>query len=266
MKNYLELLQDVVENGDTHGDRTGTGTISVFGRSMKFALKKGFPLVTTKKVNFPAIAHELLWFLSGSSNIKYLQDNGVHIWDAWANAEGELGKVYGVQWRNWETFGKDSIDQIAEVIKSLKENPFSRRHIVTAWNPDDVGKESVALPPCHILFQFNVNSKRELNCQMYQRSCDLFLGVPFNIASYSLLTHMIAAQTGLQVGEFTWVGGDCHIYLNHISQVKEQLEREYLALPNLVLKPVESIDDYKIEDILLVNYFHHSALKGAISV
>jgi thymidylate synthase len=264
MKQYLHLLQDILENGTNKTDRTGTGTISVFGRQMRFDLSKGFPLVTTKKLHLRSIIHELLWFLKGETNIKYLKDNGVSIWDEWADENGELGPVYGSQWRSWPAPDGRHIDQIAQVIHQIKTKPYSRRHIVTAWNPAEVDK--MALPPCHALFQFYV-ADGKLSCQLYQRSCDTFLGVPFNIASYALLTYMFAQQCDLEPGDFVWTGGDVHLYTNHLEQTKLQLTREPFPLPQLVIKrKPESIFDYKFEDFEIVNYQHHPSIKAPIAV
>lgn len=265
---YEDLLRDVLENGAHKGDRTGTGTRSVFGRQIRYDLAEGFPLITTKKVSFRNVALELLWFLRGDTNVRWLQERGVHIWDEWADEKGDLGPVYGAQWRNWyfqdKDYEWDYIDQILEVIESIKKNPDSRRHIVTAWNPPLI--EEMALPPCHLLFQFYVVDGK-LSCQLYQRSADLFLGVPYNIASYSLLTAMIAEQAGLKPGEFVWTGGDCHIYDNHVEQVEEQLTREPFPYASLGFNPyVKSIFDYKLEDLWLANYKHHPAIKGKVAV
>jgi len=274
MKQYQELLKHIKENGVEKKDRTGTGTISVFGYQMKFNLKKGFPLVTTKKLHLRSIIYELIWFINGGTNINYLNENGVSIWDEWADENGELGPIYGAQWRNWNN---DGIDQLKEVISSLKENPFSRRMIVTAWNPniipntkktfsENVKEGKAALPPCHAFFQFYV-ADNKLSCQMYQRSADVFLGVPFNIASYSLLTYMIAQVCELEVGEFIHTLGDAHIYLNHIEQVDLQLTREPLELPKLKLnETIKSIEDFKYEDIEIVDYKFHPPIKGKISI
>ncbi len=260
---YEDLLRLVMETGTPKADRTGTGTRSVFGHQMRFDLSEGFPLITTKKVHLKSIVYELLWFLRGESNVKWLQDRGVTIWDEWASPEGELGPVYGVQWRNWPTPSGEHIDQIAQVIETLKTDPDSRRMIVSAWNVGEIPQ--MALAPCHAFFQFYVADGR-LSCQLYQRSADLFLGVPFNIASYALLTHMIAAQTGLEVGEFIWTGGDCHIYDNHVDQVTEQLGREPYEYPELVLAPRDSIFDYEFEDIEIVGYRHHPAIKAPVAI
>lgn len=261
---YETLLRDVFEHGTPKTDRTGTGTISVFGRQMRFDLSEGFPLVTTKKLHIRSIIHELLWFLSGSTNIGYLKENGVSIWDEWADEHGDLGPVYGHQWRHWCTADGTEVDQIAEVLEQIRQHPDSRRMIVSAWNPGDVPK--MALPPCHCLFQFYVADGR-LSCQLYQRSCDLFLGVPFNIASYSLLTHMMAQQCGLAAGDFVWTGGDCHIYSNHFEQTKLQLSREPRPYPQLVIKrKPESIFDYRFEDFEIVGYDPHPAIKAPVAV
>jgi thymidylate synthase len=264
MKQYLSLLQDILDNGATKTDRTGTGTLSVFGRQLRFDLSEGFPLVTTKKLHLRSIIHELLWFLKGETNIKYLKDNGVSIWDEWADENGELGPVYGSQWRSWPTPDGRHIDQIAQVINQIKSKPDSRRHMVTAWNPAEVDK--MALPPCHALFQFYV-AEGKLSCQLYQRSCDTFLGVPFNIASYALLTYMFAQQCDLEPGDFVWTGGDVHLYTNHLEQTKLQLSREPFALPQLLIKrKPESIFDYKFEDFEIVNYQSHPSIKAPIAV
>ncbi|WP_244857686.1 thymidylate synthase [Agromyces archimandritae] len=261
---YEDLLRDVLEHGTPKGDRTGTGTLSVFGRQLRFDLSAGFPLITTKRVHFKSIAYELLWFLRGSSNVAWLREHGVTIWDEWADADGELGPVYGVQWRSWPTPGGDTIDQIAEVVERIRDDPDSRRLIVSAWNPADI--PDMALAPCHALFQFYV-ADGKLSCQLYQRSADLFLGVPFNIASYALLTHMVAAQTGLEVGDFVWTGGDCHIYDNHLEQVREQLTRKPYPAPTLrLLRTPDSIFDYEYEDFAVEGYEHHPAIRGAVAV
>ncbi len=275
MKQYLDLLQHILDNGFQKGDRTGTGTISVFGHQMRFHLEDGFPLLTTKKVHLRSIIHELLWLINGDTNIKYLHDNKVSIWDEWADSKGDLGPIYGAQWRNWNNEG---IDQIADVINSLKNNPNSRRHIVTAWNPSVLPDESskdfaanvangkAALPPCHAFFQFYV-ADNKLSCQLYQRSADVFLGVPFNIASYSLLTMMIAQVCGLGLGDFVHTFGDVHIYNNHIEQVKLQLSREPRELPIMRLNPdVKSIFDFKYEDFKLENYNPYDAIKADVSI
>lgn len=264
MKQYLDLLDHVIKNGSGKQDRTGTGTVSVFGYQMRFNLQDGFPLLTTKKLHLKSIIYELLWFLDGSTNIKYLNDHGVKIWNAWADENGDLGNIYGYQWRSWPAPDGKFIDQISDVINSIKEKPDSRRHIVSAWNVGDL--ENMALPPCHILFQFYVNNG-ELSCQLYQRSADIFLGVPFNIASYSLLTMMIAQSTGLLPREFIHTLGDAHIYLNHIDQVKLQLTRTPFSLPQMKLNPVrERIFDFKYDDFELINYKAHPHIKGKISV
>lgn len=260
---YEEFMRHVYENGVEKSDRTGTGTRSVFGYQMRFNLQEGFPLVTTKKLHLRSIIHELLWFLQGDSNIKYLKDNGVSIWDEWADENGELGPVYGVQWRNW-TGREQNVDQITELIKTIKTNPDSRRMIVTAWNVAEIHK--MALPPCHMMFQVYV-ANGKLSCQLYQRSCDIFLGVPFNIASYSLLTHMLAQQCDLEVGDFVWTGGDCHIYSNHYEQVELQLSREPRAYPQLKInRRPDSIFDYRFEDFEIVGYDPHPHIKAAVAV
>ncbi len=264
MKQYLDLLQRVLDEGVKKDDRTGTGTKSVFGHQMRFDLSKGFPVMTTKKLHLRSIFHELLWFLNGDTNIKYLKDNKVRIWDEWADENGDLGPIYGYQWRKWESSDGEIIDQIKNVVESLKSNPDSRRHIVNAWNVGDLDK--MALPPCHILFQFYV-ADGKLSCQLYQRSADIFLGVPFNIASYALLTLMMAQVTGYEPGDFVHTLGDAHIYLNHIDQVKLQLTREPYALPKMKLNPdVKNIDEFKYEDFTLEGYEAHPHIKGAISV
>lgn len=264
MKQYLDLLQHVLINGRQKSDRTGTGTRSVFGAQMRFNLSEGFPLVTTKKVHFKSIVAELLWFLSGSTNVKNLQDMGCKIWDEWADDIGRLGPIYGHQWRSWGANGSDpGYDQISQVIHSIKTNPDSRRHIVSAWNVEDLGH--MALAPCHTMFQFDVTDDK-LSCQLYQRSADLFLGVPFNIASYALLTHMVALECGLEVGDFIWTGGDCHIYNNHVDQIQLQLTRQPMTLPHLVLPRADSIFDYKPEDFLLIGYQPYDAIKGKVAV
>ena len=264
MREYLDLLQRVRSTGIQKGDRTGTGTLSVFGHQMRFDLAAGFPLVTTKKLHTRSIIHELLWFLSGDSNIRYLKENGVSIWDEWADENGDLGPVYGVQWRSWPTPDGGQIDQIAQVVRQLQETPDSRRIIVCAWNVAEV--EHMALPPCHCLFQFYV-AEDKLSCQLYQRSCDIFLGVPFNIASYALLTHMLAQQAGLGVGDFVWTGGDCHLYLNHLEQADEQLTRKPLPLPTLAIKRrPASIFDYRYEDFEILNYESHPHIPAKVAV
>ncbi len=264
MQQYLSMMRHVRDNGTRKEDRTGTGTLSVFGHQMRFDLGKGFPLVTTKKLHLRSILHELLWFLSGDSNIRYLQENGVSIWNDWADDDGELGPVYGVQWRNWPAPNGESIDQISDVVDRIRTDPDSRRLLVCAWNVAEVPK--MALPPCHCMFQFYV-ADGKLSCQLYQRSCDIFLGVPFNIASYALLTHMIAQQTDLKVGEFIWTGGDCHLYLNHLEQVEKQLDRDPLALPTLAIKRrPDSILDYAFDDFEILNYASHPHIPAAIAV
>lgn len=261
---YETLLEHCYKTGVDKSDRTGVGTRSAFGYQMRFNLAEGFPLVTTKKLHIRSIVHELLWFLSGSSNIKYLHDNGVSIWDEWADENGDLGPVYGVQWRSWPAPNGRKIDQISNLIEGIKRDPDSRRHLVVAWNPAEVDK--MALPPCHCLFQFYV-ANGKLSCQLYQRSCDIFLGVPFNIASYSLLTHMVAQQCDLEVGDFVWTGGDCHIYKNHFEQVELQLSRTPRAYPKLVInrKP-SSIFDYKFEDFVIEGYDPWPHIKAPIAV
>jgi thymidylate synthase len=264
MRNYLDLLRDVREHGVKRGDRTGTGTLSLFGHQMRFDLAEGFPLLTTKKLHLKSIVHELLWLLSGDTNIGYLRAHGVSIWDEWADEAGDLGPVYGAQWRSWPSRDGRTIDQIAEVEKSLKSDPSSRRHIVTAWNPADLPR--MALAPCHCLFQFYVAEGR-LSCQLYQRSADVFLGVPFNIASYALLTMMMAQVTGLVPGEFIHTFGDVHLYLNHIDQAGEQLAREPGLLPRMTLNPaVRSIFDFTYEDFTLSGYKPHPAIKAPVAV
>ncbi|CEK09307.1 thymidylate synthase [Legionella hackeliae] len=264
MKTYLKLLEHILENGVEKTDRTGTGTLSVFGYQMRFNLDEGFPLVTTKKLHTRSIIHELLWFLRGDTNIAYLNENGVTIWDEWADSKGDLGPVYGRQWRSWPTPNGQSIDQLTEVLQQIKTNPDSRRLIVSAWNVGELDK--MALMPCHALFQFYVANKR-LSCQLYQRSADVFLGVPFNIASYALLTHMVAQQCDLDVGEFIWTGGDCHLYLNHLEQARTQLAREPLPLPQLKIKrkPV-SLYEYEFADFEFLNYQSHPTIKAPIAV
>ncbi len=264
MKQYLDLLDHILANGAKKEDRTGTGTLSVFGHQMRFNLAEGFPVLTTKKLHLKSIIHELLWFLAGDTNIKYLTDNGVRIWNEWADENGDLGHVYGYQWRSWPTPDGRHIDQISQVVDSLKNNPNSRRHIVSAWNVGEV--DQMALPPCHLLFQFYV-ADGKLSCQLYQRSCDVFLGVPFNIASYALLTLMMAQVTGLEPGDFVWTGGDTHIYLNHLEQAKLQLTRETRSLPQMKINPdVKSIFDFKFEDFELVNYDPHPHIPAKVSV
>ena len=271
MQQYHDLLRHILENGVQKTDRTGTGTISVFGYQMRFNLQDGFPLLTTKKVHTKSIIHELLWFLKGDTNIKYLQENNVKIWDEWADAEGNLGPVYGKQWRSWEAPDGRVIDQLQEVLNQLKNTPDSRRIMVSAWNPADIGK--MKLPPCHALFQFYVSPPRgeggagKLSCQLYQRSADVFLGVPFNIASYALLTMMIAQECGFEYGDFVWTGGDTHLYINHLEQVDLQLSRAIRPLPTMQLNPeVTSIFDFKYEDFTLQNYDPWPAIKAPVAV
>jgi thymidylate synthase len=264
MKQYLDYLQHILDHGTRKVDRTGVGTLSVFGYQMRFNLAEGFPLVTTKKLHTKSIFHELLWFLRGETNVKYLQENGVSIWNEWADANGDLGPVYGKQWRRWQTEDGRVIDQMSELVHQIKTNPDSRRLIVNAWNVGELNK--MALPPCHLLFQFYV-ADQTLSCQLYQRSADSFLGVPFNIASYALLTHMIAQQCDLKLGDFVWTGGDCHLYLNHLEQIKLQLSRESFPLPKLHFKRrPESLFDYQFDDIEIVNYQAHPHIKGAVAV
>lgn len=264
MQQYLDLMRKILQTGNPKEDRTGTGTLSIFGTQMRFNLQDGFPLVTTKKVHLKSIIHELLWFLKGETNIKYLQDNGVRIWNEWADADGNLGPVYGKQWRCWKSADGRIIDQISDVINRIRTDPDSRRLIVNAWNVGELDK--MALPPCHMMFQFYV-ANNKLSCQLYQRSADIFLGVPFNIASYSLLTHMIAQQCNLDVGDFVWTGGDTHIYANHMEQVKEQLSRTPLPLPQLIIKrKPDSIFDYVFDDFEVVNYESHPAIKAPVAV
>jgi len=271
MRPYLEFMRHVRDHGVFKSDRTGTGTRSVFGYQMRFALGDGFPLLTTKKLHTKSIFHELLWFLSGSTNVAYLRENGVTIWDEWADADGELGPVYGSQWRSWPTPNGEHIDQIAQLIRDIRSNPDSRRLIVSAWNVSDIPR--MALPPCHAFFQFYVapladgETRRRLSCQLYQRSADIFLGVPFNIASYALLVHLVAEQTDLDVGDFVWTGGDCHLYVNHLEQVETQLARKPGPLPKLVIhrKP-GSIFDYRYEDFEVVDYAPQAHIKAAVAV
>ncbi len=264
MRQYLDLMRHILEHGTRKNDRTGTGTLSVFGPQLRFDLQAGFPLLTTKKVHLKSIVHELLWFLKGETNVRYLRENGVSIWDEWADEKGELGPVYGYQWRSWPAPDGRHIDQMAKVIEDIGRNPDSRRLIVSAWNVADL--ESMALMPCHAFFQFYVADGR-LSCQLYQRSADLFLGVPFNIASYSLLTQMVAQQVGLEVGDFVWTGGDCHLYLNHLEQVDTQLARRPLPLPKLVIrrKP-PTLADYAFDDFEIVGYESHPALRAPVAV
>ena len=274
MKQYLDLVKEVLENGNQKGDRTGTGTKSIFGHQLRFDLSKGFPMITTKKLHLKSIIHELLWFINGDTNIGYLNENGVKIWNEWANKDGDLGPVYGYQWRNWNG---DEIDQIKELISTLKNNPNSRRMLVSAWNPSvlpdtsksfekNVASGKAALPPCHAFFQFYVNNGK-LSCQLYQRSADVFLGVPFNIASYALFTMMVAQVCGYQAGDFIHTFGDAHIYNNHIDQVKLQLSRDTRPLPKMEINPeIKSIFDFKFEDFKLVDYDPHPHIKGAVAI
>lgn len=264
MRQYLDLMRHVLENGTRKEDRTGTGTMSVFGYQMRFDLAEGFPLVTTKKVHLRSIIHELLWFLQGETNIRYLKEHGVSIWDEWADEKGDLGPVYGAQWRSWPTTNGGSIDQISQLVEQIRNNPDSRRLMVSAWNPAEV--EKMALPPCHCLFQFYVANGR-LSCQLYQRSADIFLGVPFNIASYALLTLMIAQVTGLKPGEFVHTFGDAHLYSNHLEQVQTQLARTPFALPTMQLNPaVSSLFDFVYDDFTLTDYECHSHIKAPVAV
>ena len=260
---YEDLLRDVLEHGADKGDRTGTGTRSVFGRQLRYNLADSFPLLTTKNVYFKGVVGELLWFLRGESNVRWLQENGIRIWNEWADADGELGPVYGVQWRSWPTPDGKHIDQIAGAVEELKANPDSRRNLVSAWNVAELDK--MALMPCHLLFQLYVADGR-LSMQVYQRSADMFLGVPFNIASYALLTHMFAQQAGLEVGELIWTGGDCHIYNNHLDQVREQLSRDARPYPQLELRKADSIFDYTFDDIAVTGYTPHPTIKAQVSV
>ncbi|GLY04667.1 thymidylate synthase [Actinoplanes sp. NBRC 101535] len=259
---YEDLLRRVLQSGTPKGDRTGTGTLSVFGETLRYDLSQGFPLITTKRVHFKSIAVELLWFLRGETNVAWMRDQGVTIWDEWADAQGELGPVYGHQWRSWPS-SSGPVDQISEVVEAIRTNPDSRRMIVSAWNVSDIPE--MALAPCHALFQFYVAGGR-LSCQLYQRSADLFLGVPFNIASYALLTRMIAAQVGLEPGDFIWVGGDCHIYTNHLDQVNEQLTREAYPFPELTIAPRASLFEHEFADFTVVNYQHHPLLRAPVAV
>jgi thymidylate synthase len=264
MKQYQNLLKHIIAEGSMKTDRTGTGTKSVFGYQMRFNLQEGFPLVTTKKIHIPSVIHELLWFIAGDTNIKYLTDNKVRIWNEWADENGDLGPVYGKQWRSWPTSDGKVIDQLKTVIEQIKTSPDSRRIMVSAWNVGELSE--MALLPCHALFQFYV-ADGKLSCQLYQRSADVFLGVPFNIASYALLTHMVAQECGLEVGDFVWTGGDTHIYTNHFEQVNEQLTRTPKALPKLVLNPnVKSIFDYSYEDIQIEDYDPYPLIKGKVAV
>lgn len=260
---YEDLLRDVIANGSHKSDRTGTGTTSVFGRQLRYDLSKGFPLITTKRVHFKSIALELLWFLRGDSNVRWLQERGVRIWDEWADENGDLGPVYGVQWRSWPTPDGGHVDQIQKVMEQITTTPDSRRMIVSAWNPAEI--DDMALPPCHAMFQFYVADGR-LSCQLYQRSADLFLGVPFNIASYALLTHMVAQQTDLEVGDFIWTGGDCHIYDNHTDQVRTQLQREPYDFPTLQLHRAADLFSYDYHDVQVAGYSHHPGIKAPVAV
>lgn len=263
MNTYEDLLRHVLENGATKTDRTGTGTISTFGAQLRFDLEAGFPLITTKRVFMRGIAEELFWFLRGETNARSLQAKGVHIWDEWADENGDLGGVYGAQWRSWPTPNGGHIDQIAQVLDQIRNTPDSRRMVVSAWNVAEL--DNMALPPCHMMFQFYVADGR-LSCQLYQRSADMFLGVPFNIASYALLTHMVAQQTGLEVGEFIWTGGDVHIYSNHLDQVREQLDREPYPFPTLNLRKADDLFSYTWDDVKIENYQHHPAIKAPVAV
>jgi thymidylate synthase len=264
MRQYLDFMRHVREHGERKNDRTGTGTLSVFGHQMRFDLSAGFPLLTTKKVHTRSIIYELLWFLRGDTNVQYLRDHGVTIWDEWADANGDLGPVYGFQWRSWPAPDGRHIDQLSDVMREIRVNPDSRRLIVSAWNVGDIPR--MKLPPCHLLFQFYV-AKGRLSCQLYQRSCDIFLGVPFNIASYALLTHLVAQQCDLAVGDFIWVGGDCHLYLNHLEQVATQLSRTPYPLPRLVIKRrPPSLYEYQYEDFEIADYQSHPAIKAAVAV
>ncbi len=260
---YEDLLREVFEHGTPKGDRTGTGTRSLFGRQIRFDLAESFPLLTTKRVHFKSVAIELLWFLRGESNTRFLTDNGVTIWDEWADASGDLGPVYGVQWRSWPTPSGEHIDQISQVIEQIRSNPDSRRLIVSAWNVAEL--DQMALAPCHAFFQFYV-ADGKLSCQLYQRSADMFLGVPFNIASYALLTLMVAQQTGLEPGEFVWTGGDCHVYDNHVEQVEKQLAREPFPYPKISIRKRDSIFDYELDDFEVLDYQHHPGIKAPVAV
>jgi thymidylate synthase len=264
MRPYLDFMRHVRDHGHRKSDRTGTGTLSVFGYQMRFDLGAGFPLLTTKKVHTRSIIHELLWFLAGDTNVAYLRDNGVTIWDEWADDNGNLGPIYGHQWRSWPAPGGGHIDQLSDIVAQIRSNPDSRRLIVSAWNVGDIPR--MKLPPCHAFFQFYV-ADGKLSCQLYQRSADIFLGVPFNIASYALLTHLVAQQTDLDVGDFIWTGGDCHLYLNHLEQVEMQLARTPLPLPRLVIKRrPPSLYDYRYEDFEIVGYQPHAAIKAPVAV
>lgn len=264
MKTYLQLLEHILHHGAQKTDRTGTGTLSVFGYQMRFNLNEGFPLVTTKKLHTRSIIHELLWFLRGDTNVAYLQENGVSIWNEWADEKGDLGPVYGRQWRSWGTSSGEVIDQLGLILQQIKSNPDSRRLVVSAWNVGEL--DQMALMPCHALFQFYV-ADNKLSCQLYQRSADVFLGVPFNIASYALLTHLVAEQCNLGVGDFIWTGGDCHLYSNHLEQARIQLSREPFPLPELIIKrKANSLFDYQFEDFAFLNYQSHDAIKAPIAV
>lgn len=264
MQAYLDLMQDVLTNGIQKQDRTGVGTRSVFGRQLRFDLGQGVPIITTKKLHLKSIIYEVLWFLRGDTNIRFLKENGVSIWNEWADENGELGHVYGYQWRHWQNYQGGEIDQISQVIEQIKSNPNSRRHIVSAWNVAEI--DSMALPPCHVLFQFYV-ADGKLSCMLYQRSADVFLGLPFNLFSYALLTHMVAQQCDLAVGDFVWTGGDIHLYLNHLEQAKLQLSREPYPLPQLVIKrKAEDIFSYAYEDFEVVNYQHHPHIKADVAI
>ena len=260
---YHLFLSQILSEGEKRPDRTGTGVLSLFNYQMSFNIDEYFPLITTKRVHFPSVAHELIWFISGNTNISYLKENKVRIWNEWADENGDLGPVYGKQWRKWPK-EKSHIDQLANVIKQIKENPYSRRHIVSAWNASEI--DQMALPPCHLLFQFYVTTSGHLNCKLFQRSADAFLGVPFNIASYSLLTYMVAQQCDLKPGKFVWSGTDCHIYLNHIEAVETQLSRESYNSPKLTLSSRDNIGDYQFEDFKLEGYEYHPAIKAEIAV
>jgi thymidylate synthase len=264
MRQYLDFMRHVREHGEPKNDRTGTGTLSVFGYQMRFDLRAGFPLLTTKKLHIRSIIYELLWFLAGDTNVRYLRDNGVTIWDEWADANGDLGPIYGYQWRSWPAPDGRHIDQLSDVLAQIRRNPDSRRLIVSAWNVGDIPR--MKLPPCHAFFQFNVTGGR-LSCQLYQRSADIFLGVPFNIASYALLTHLVAQQCDLAVGDFIWVGGDCHLYSNHLDQVATQLAREPYPLPRLNIKRrPPSLYDYRFDDFEIADYRSHPAIRAAVAV
>lgn len=264
MKTYLQLLEHILQHGVEKSDRTGTGTLSIFAYQMRFNLQEGFPLVTTKKLHMRSIVHELLWFLSGDTNIAYLHEHGVSIWDEWANEKGELGPVYGRQWRSWPAPDGQTIDQLTELVQQIKTNPDSRRLLVSAWNVAELNK--MVLAPCHALFQFYVANNR-LSCQLYQRSADVFLGVPFNIASYALLTHMVAQQCSLEAGEFIWTGGDCHLYMNHLEQARTQLQRQPLPLPQLLIKQKPTtLFDYQFDDFEFINYQSHPTIKAPIAI